>query len=45
MFPIIDIRNRVIGFGGRALDDKDVKYMNSPETCVYKKQKSFNEFC
>ncbi|NLF36487.1 MAG: DNA primase [Clostridiaceae bacterium] len=40
MFPIIDIRNRVIGFGGRALDDKDVKYMNSPETCVYKKSKS-----
>ena len=40
MFPIIDIRNRVIGFGGRALDDNDVKYMNSPETCVYKKNKS-----
>ncbi|MDD4502156.1 MAG: DNA primase, partial [Clostridia bacterium] len=40
MFPIIDIRNRVIGFGGRALDEADVKYMNSPETCVYKKNKS-----
>lgn len=40
MFPIIDIRNRVIGFGGRALDEFDVKYMNSPETCVYKKNKS-----
>jgi DNA primase len=40
MFPIIDTRGRVIGFGGRALKDDDVKYMNSPETCVYKKNKS-----
>ncbi len=40
MFPIIDVRNRVIGFGGRALEEKDVKYMNSPETVVYKKNKS-----
>lgn len=40
MFPIIDIRNRVIGFGGRALEEKDIKYMNSPETCVYKKSNS-----
>lgn len=40
IFPIIDIRNRVIGFGGRALDEKDVKYINSPETLVYKKNRS-----
>ncbi|MFA7672765.1 MAG: DNA primase [Clostridia bacterium] len=40
MFPIIDTRSRVIGFGGRALKDDEVKYMNSPETCVYKKNKS-----
>jgi DNA primase len=38
MFPIIDIRNRVIGFGGRALDEADVKYMNSPETCVLQEE-------
>ncbi|NLC67295.1 MAG: DNA primase [Clostridiaceae bacterium] len=38
MFPIFDIRGNVIGFGGRVLDDSSLpKYMNSPETLVYKK--------
>lgn len=40
MFPIFDIRNNVIGFGGRVLDNSNPKYMNSPETPVYNKRKS-----
>lgn len=37
IFPIVDIRNRVIGFGGRALGEDRAKYINSPETPVYHK--------
>lgn len=37
MFPIVDVRNRVIGFGGRVLDDSKPKYINSPENLVYNK--------
>ena len=38
MFPILDDRKRVIGFGGRQLGDaKDFKYINTPETPLYKK--------
>lgn len=37
MFPIFDVRGNVIGFGGRAMDDSNPKYMNSPETVVYSK--------
>ena len=37
MFPILDIRNRVIAFGGRVLDDSKPKYINSPENIVYSK--------
>ena len=37
MIPIWDVSGRVVGFGGRALDDKDVKYINSPETAIYRK--------
>jgi DNA primase len=38
MFPITDIRNRVIAFGGRALDkDAQAKYLNSPETPLFHK--------
>ena len=42
MFPIIDVRGNVIGFGGRALkNDKDVaKYLNSPETIIFNKRKN-----
>lgn len=37
MFPIRDIKGRVIGFGGRVLDDSKPKYLNSPETSLYHK--------
>jgi DNA primase len=37
MFPIYDVRGRVIAFGGRALGDKQPKYLNSPETRIYNK--------
>ena len=37
MIPIFDERNRVIGFGGRVLDDSKPKYINSPENIVYSK--------
>lgn len=37
MVPIIDVRGNIIAFGGRVLDDSKPKYINSPETLVYKK--------
>lgn len=37
MFPIIDTRSRVIGFGGRVLDDQVPKYLNSQKTLVFDK--------
>ena len=37
MIPILDVRNRVIAFGGRVLDDSKPKYINSPENVVYSK--------
>ena len=37
MFPICDVRGRVIAFGGRVLDDSKPKYINSPENIVYNK--------
>ena len=37
MFPILDIRGRVIGFGGRSMDGQEPKYLNSPETALYTK--------
>lgn len=37
MFPIMDIRNRVIGFGGRVMGDGKPKYLNSPETVIFDK--------
>lgn len=37
MFPVFDYRGRVIGFGGRVLDNSKPKYLNSPETHVFKK--------
>ena len=39
MFPIRDKRGRVIGFGGRVLDDSQPKYLNSPETVLFNKGK------
>ncbi len=42
MFPIIDVRGNVIGFGGRTLkkDADTAKYLNSPETLIFNKRKN-----
>ncbi len=40
MFPICDARGKVIGFGGRVLDDSKPKYINSPENLVYNKSRN-----
>lgn len=40
IFPIIDLRGNVVAFGGRALDDKGAKYLNSSDTPVFKKSKT-----
>ena len=43
MFPIIDVRGNVIGFGGRIMNDRDksaAKYLNSPETLIFNKRKN-----
>ena len=40
MFPIIDVRGNVIGFGGRVLDDSKPKYLNSPETAIFNKRRN-----
>ncbi|SUY47420.1 DNA primase [Clostridium putrefaciens] len=38
MFPVFDHRGKVIGFGGRVLDDSKPKYLNSPETQIFSKR-------
>ena len=40
MFPIMDVNNRVIGFGGRVMGDAKPKYLNSPETEVFDKSRN-----
>lgn len=40
IFPILDISNRVIGFGGRVLGEGEPKYLNSPETKLFDKSKN-----
>ena len=40
MTPIFDLRGNVIAFGGRVLGDEKPKYINSPETAVYKKSRA-----
>ncbi len=40
MFPIMDVRNRVIAFGGRVMGDGEPKYLNSPETIAFEKSKT-----
>ena len=40
MFPIMDVNNRVIGFGGRVMGDGKPKYLNSPETKVFDKSRN-----
>ncbi|MFI5208599.1 MAG: DNA primase, partial [Gemmatimonadales bacterium] len=37
LFPIADVRGRVVGFGGRVLGDGEPKYLNSPESAVFHK--------
>ncbi len=37
MFPIVNVRGQVIGFGGRVLDKGEPKYLNSPETTLFEK--------
>jgi len=37
IFPILDVRGRVVGFGGRILGEGEPKYLNSPESDVYHK--------
>lgn len=37
MFPIINVKNEIIGFGGRVLDQGEPKYLNSPETKLFVK--------
>ncbi len=37
LFPIHDLRGRVVGFGGRLLGDGEPKYLNSPETPIFRK--------
>ena len=40
MFPIMDVNNRVIGFGGRVMGDGEPKYLNSPETRLFDKSRN-----
>ena len=40
MFPIMDVNNRVIGFGGRVLGEGEPKYLNSPETLLFDKSRN-----
>ncbi|MGN1266419.1 MAG: DNA primase [Dorea sp.] len=40
MFPIMDVNNRVIGFGGRVMGDAKPKYLNSPETLIFDKSRN-----
>ena len=40
MFPIMDIHNHVIGFGGRVMGDGEPKYLNSPETKIFDKSRN-----
>ncbi len=40
IFPIMDINNRVIGFGGRVMGDAKPKYLNSPETRLFDKSRN-----
>ena len=40
MFPIMDVNNRVIGFGGRVMGEGEPKYLNSPETRLFDKSRN-----
>jgi len=40
MFPIMDVNNKVVGFGGRVMGDAKPKYLNSPETKLFDKSRN-----
>lgn len=40
MFPIMDVHNKIIGFGGRVMGDGEPKYLNSPETKIFDKSRN-----
>lgn len=40
IFPIENARGKMIGFGGRSIDNKEPKYLNSPETLIFKKKQN-----
>jgi len=44
MFPIFDVRGRIVGFGGRVIGDGSPKYLNTPETPIFYKSK-IRRFC
>ena len=44
MFPIMDVNNRVIGFGGRVMGDGSPKYLNSKETKLFDKSRNLYGF-
>lgn len=39
MFPILDLKGRVVAFGGRVMDDSKPKYLNSPESPIFNKRR------
>jgi DNA primase len=45
MFPIRDVRGRVIAFGGRVIDSGEPKYLNSPETVLFHKGRELYALC
>jgi DNA primase len=45
MFPIRDVQGRVLAFGGRVLDDRLPKYINSPESPLYSKTRTLYGIC
>ncbi|MBS0424179.1 MAG: DNA primase [Proteobacteria bacterium] len=44
MFPILDQKGRIIGFGGRVLGQEEPKYLNSPETVLFEKGRELYNF-
>lgn len=45
LFPIASLTGRVVGFGGRALGEEEVKYINSPDTAIYQKGRVLFGLC
>ncbi|MBQ6638491.1 MAG: DNA primase [Lachnospiraceae bacterium] len=45
IFPILDDKKKVIGFGGRVMGDGEPKYLNSPESEIFNKRKNLYGFC